>query len=48
MTTFAAPNWQQGGGEIVIEVAITFIISIVAGVLANSISKWLDGKNDGE
>ena len=31
-----------------LELLITFIISVVAGVLANRISKWLDGKNDGE
>ncbi len=30
------------------ELLATFIVSVVAGVLANCISKWLDGKNDGE
>ncbi len=35
------PNWQQEGGESM-ELLITFLVSVVAGIVAYYICKWLD------
>ena len=37
--------WRQEGGEAVLELLISFIQSVIASLVANIISKWLDGKN---
>ena len=37
-------HWQQEGGEAVLELLISFIQSVIASLVANIISKWLDGK----
>ena len=37
-------TWQWRGGAVTIS---TFILSIMAGVIANYISKWLDERADG-
>ena len=36
----------MGGG--VYMLTISFILSIMAGVIANDISKWLDERDDGD
>ena len=36
---------MERGGSVSI---ITFILSILAGVIANYISKWLDERDDGD
>lgn len=41
----AAPNLAREGGT---DVITTFILSVLAGVVANYISKWLDERGDGD
>ena len=39
-------HMAMGGG--VYMLTISFILSIMAGVIANCISKWLDERDDGD
>ncbi len=36
--------WKQEGGDI-LESILSFMASVVAGIVANMISKWLDGSD---
>ena len=35
---------NRRGGEVKMEILVAFVLSIMAGVIANYISKWLDSK----
>lgn len=41
----AVDSFRQEGGDFV-EIFVTFILSVLAGVAANYICKWLDGDDD--
>lgn len=36
------PIWQQKGG-VLVEIIISFLVSVMAGVASYYICKWLDG-----
>lgn len=38
----AAPFWQQEGGVYVSSILISFLISVIAGIVSYYICKWLD------
>ena len=40
--------WQQEGGDTMMEFLTSFFQSVIAGVVANVICRWLDRKNNGE
>jgi hypothetical protein len=42
----ATPRLARKGG-VVLEIVISFLVSIMAGVIANYICKWFDGSDDG-
>ena len=39
------PIWQQEGGGHVTSVIVSFLVSVVAGIVAYYICKWLDGND---
>lgn len=44
LTVLSHPFWQQEGG-VCVEILISFLISIMAGIVSYYICKWLDGDN---
>ena len=44
LKVLSSPYWQQEGG---MNMILAFLLSIIAGVVAYYICKWLDGKDSG-
>lgn len=38
-------HWQQEGGGTMLELLTSFFQSVLAGLVANMITRWLDGNN---
>ncbi len=41
-----SPISKQKGGENMFELLLTFFISVLSGIVANYVIKWLERKND--
>jgi hypothetical protein len=44
MAVLSHPFWQQKGGVSVLD-SISFFLSVMAGIIANYVCKWLDSKD---
>ena len=42
------PDRQRKGGGTVVEVVISFLVAVAAGVACHYIIKWLDSKNEND